>query len=32
MRNRFAGAATTMDAPRELTHWRLFSTVAEEMD
>lgn len=32
MRKRFACAATTMDAPRELTHWRLCRAVAEEID
>lgn len=32
MRKRFAYAATKMDAPRELTHWRLCRSVAEEID
>lgn len=32
MQQRFAGASVKLDAPRQLTHWRLCRTVAEEVD
>lgn len=32
MQQRFAGAAVTLDTPRQLTRWRLCRTVAEEVD
>ena len=32
MQQRFAGAAVKLDAPRQLTRWRLCRSVAEEVD
>ena len=32
MQQHFAGAAVKLDAPRQLTQWRLCRTVAEEVD